>query len=48
MLEMLREDFARIPALIEAARPAAVPAEPDPFVAQEPPAQEPPQLGLFG
>ncbi len=48
MLEMLREDFARIPALIEAARPAPVPAEPDPVVARQTPPQEPPQLGLFG
>ncbi|MEA2459577.1 MAG: uracil-DNA glycosylase [Thermoleophilaceae bacterium] len=50
MLEMLREDFARIPALLEAARPAAAEAEPDPFVAQGQPQpdQAPPQLDLFG
>jgi DNA polymerase len=44
VLERLREDFSRIPALLEAEREACAPEEPEPAA---PPA-EPSQMGLFG
>ena len=45
MLQVLEEDFSRIPELL--GRPVAPPAPPAPLYVPEPPVEHPVQLGLF-
>jgi uracil-DNA glycosylase len=48
MLETLREDFQQLPALLEAARPAAEEGEPEPDPEPDDEPVPATQLGLFG